>query len=163
MNKFRPIIIVGGLGIIGYALYRYYLRQIGFLKDITYQVVGVRVRSVSTSNVSLDITTRIYNASNVEATVKEMFLDFFINNVKVGNVTEIKDIVVLPTKTTDISFNFSFNPSIIGKNLLDIISLSVAAKDVLFELRGYVRVSSAFITTTIPFEYQNNFKSLIKK
>lgn len=163
MTNFRPLIIVGGVGIIGYALYRYYLKQIGFLKEITYQVVGVRVRSVSTTNVSLDITTRIYNSSNVEATVKEMFLDFYVNNVKVGNVTEIKDIVVLPTKTTDISFNFSFNPSIIGKNLLDIISLSVAAKDVMFDLRGYIKVNSAFITTTIPFEYQNNFKSLIKK
>lgn len=163
MNKFRPLFVLGGLGIIGFALYRYYTKQIGFLKDITYQVIGLKVRSITVNQVSLDITTRIFNASNVDATIKEMFLDVFVNGVKVGNVTEVKDIVVLPSRTTDISFNFAFNPRIIGQNLLDIISLSVAAKDMLFELRGYIRVQSSFLTTSLPFEYQNNFKSLIKK
>jgi len=163
MNQFRPLFVLGGLGIIGFALYRYYTKQIGFLKDITYQVIGLKVRSITVNQVSLDITTRIFNASNVDATIKEMFLDVFVNGVKVGNVTEVKDIVVLPSRTTDISFNFAFNPRIIGQNLLDIISLSVAAKDMLFELRGYIRVQSSFLTTSLPFEYQNNFKSLIKK
>lgn len=163
MNQFRPLFVLGGLGIIGFALYRYYTKQIAFLKDITYQVIGLKVRSITVNQVSLDITTRIFNASNVDATIKEMFLDVFVNGVKVGNVTEVKDIVVLPSRTTDISFNFAFNPRIIGQNLLDIISLSVAAKDMLFELRGYIRVQSSFLTTSLPFEYQNNFKSLIKK
>jgi LEA14-like dessication related protein len=163
MNKLRPFFIVGGLGVIGFALYRYYLKQINFLKEITYQVTGLNIRSITANQVSIDITTKIYNASNVEATVKEIFLDIFINNVKVGNVNEVKDILILPRQTTEITFNFSFNPRLIGKNLLDIISLSVAAKDVIFDAKGYIRVKSSFITTSIPFEYQNNIKSLIKK
>lgn len=163
MNKLRPYLILGGIGVIGYALYRYYLRQINFLKDITYQVIGLNIRSISASQVSLDVTTRIYNASNVEAVVKEMYLDFFVNGVRVGNVNEVKDILILPSKTTDISFNFAFNPRLIGKNVVDILSQSVSAKDVVFDIKGYIRVKSAFITTSIPFEYQNNLKSLLKK
>lgn len=163
MNKVRPYLILGGIGVIGYALYRYYMRQINFLKDITYQVVGLNVRSITANQISLDITTRIFNASNVEAVVKEMYLDFFINGVRVGNVNEVKDIVILPSKTTDVTFNFAFNPRLIGKNIIDILSQSVSSKDLIFDVKGYIRVKSSFITTSIPFEYQNNLKSLLKK
>jgi LEA14-like dessication related protein len=163
MKQIRPFLIFGGIGVIGFALYRYYMRQINFLKDITYQVTGIKIRSITTSQVSLDITTRIYNASNVEATVKEMYLDLYINDARVGNITEVKDILILPTKTTDITFNFAFNPRLVGKNLIDIITRSVNAKDVIFDIKGYIRVKSSFVTASIPFEYQNNFKSLIKR
>lgn len=163
MKNIKALYIVGGLGLIGYALYRYYLKQIDFLKDITYQVIGLKLLSVSASQVSMDITTRIYNASNVEATVKEMYLDFFINGIKVGSVNEVKDILILPAQSTDVTFNFKFNPRILGQNILDIVSLSVGSKDVVFDAKGFVKVKSSFIATTIPFEYSNNLKSILKK
>jgi LEA14-like dessication related protein len=163
MIKYRPLLFVLGVGVIGYSLYRYYMKQLTFLQDITYQVVGVKLKSVTMSNISMDLTTRIYNASNVEATVKEMYLDVFMNGVQVGNVNEVKDILILPSKTTDVSFNFSFNPRLIGKNIKDIIALTIELKDINFELKGYIKVKSAFLTPTIPFEYQNNLKNLIKK
>lgn len=163
MKKIRPLLIFGGISVIGFALYRYYTKQINFLKEITYQVIGVKIRSITASQVSLDITTRIFNASNVEATVKEMFLDFSINEAMVGNVTEVKDILILPSKSTDVTFNFSFNPRLVGKNLLDIVTRTVGAKDVIFDIKGYIKVRSSFITASIPFEYRNNFKNLIKK
>lgn len=163
MKSLRPILIFSGIAIIGYSLYRYYLKQIDFLKDITYQVIGLKLISISQNQVSMDITTRIFNASNVEATVNEMYLDFLINGVKVGSVNETKNILILPSKTTDITFNFKFNPRVLGQNFLDIISLSVGAKDVMFQAKGYVKVKSSFISTSIPFEYSNNLKSILKK
>jgi len=162
-NKLRPFLIVGGLGIIGYALYRYYMRQLNFLKDITYQVTGLNIKSITASLVSLDISAKIYNASNVEATVTQMYLDVFINDIRVGNVNEVKDILILPQKSTDITFNFQFNPRLIGKNLTDVIFSTISAKDVTIKFNGYVKVRSAFISATIPFEYENNLKSYLKK
>lgn len=161
MRKYRPLLFLAGAGVIGYSLYRYYMKQITFLKDITYQVVGLRIKSITASSVSMDLTTRIYNASNVEATVKEMYLDFFINGIKVGNVNEVKDILILPSRTTDVTFNFSFNPRLIGKNIMDLISLTIQAKDLNFDVKGYIKVKSAFLTPTIPFEYQNNLKNIL--
>ncbi len=163
MKNIRAILILGGVGVIGYALYRYYLKQIDFLKDITYKVIGLKVVGVSANQISMDITTRIFNASNVEATVSEMYLDFLINGIKVGSVNEVKDILILPSQSTDITFNFKFNPRTVGQNLLDIISLSVGAKDVVFDAKGFVKVKSSFIATTIPFEYTNNLKSVLNK
>lgn len=163
MNKLRPVLIFSGVAIIGYALYKYYQKQIGFLKDVTYDIIGLRVKKVSLTEVSLDITTRVYNASNVEATVKEMYLDVFVNGIRVGNINEIKDILVLPQRSTDVSFNFAFNPTIIGKNIVDLATFTIGAKDVVIDVKGYIKVKSSFIQTVIPFEYNNNLKSLLNK
>lgn len=163
MKNIRPILVFGGLAVIGVALYRYYKKQVDFLKDITYQVIGFKVVSISLDKVSLDIKARIFNASNVEATVKEMYLDVLINGVKVGNVNEVKNIPILPSKTSDISFNFSFSPKLIGLNIVELVSSSVNSKDLILKLEGYVKMNSGFISASLPFEYENNLKSYLKK
>ncbi len=163
MKGLKTISLIAGLGIIGYAVYRYYLKQIDFIKDITYQVTGLRVKEFKKNNVSIDITALIFNASNVEATVTQMYLDVFINGVKVGNVNEIKDIPILPKQSSSIQFNFSFDPQLIAKNIVDLVTLSVAAKDIVIDIKGYIRVKSGFLSTPLPFEYRNNLKSYLKK
>ena len=86
-----------------------------------------------------------------------------MNWVKVGNINEIKDILILPSQTSVVSFSFSFNPRLIAGNIVNILSLTTMLKNVIFTLQGYVKVQSSFITTTIPFEYENNLKNLIGK
>jgi LEA14-like dessication related protein len=162
MKNIKAILIFSGLGVIGYALYRYYTKQIDFLKDITYQVVGFKIAKVSANSVSVDITNRIYNASNVEATVQELYLDFLLNNVRIGQVNEVKDIVIKPQQTTDVTYRFTFDPKLVIKNIVDLITFSVAAKDMTFVAKGYAKVKSSFLQTTIPFEYKNTLKNFLK-
>jgi LEA14-like dessication related protein len=163
MKKITPFFLSAGIAIIGLALYRYYKRQIDFVKDIQYQITGLNLLSITSSQVSLEIMSRIFNASNVEATVKQMFLSVEMNGVKVGEINEVKDILILPNKSSNISFKFSFNPREIGKNILNLITLTVAAKDIILNVKGYVVVKSGVIETTIPFQYDNNLKSLLEK
>jgi LEA14-like dessication related protein len=163
MKTIRALLVLSGVGIIGYAVYRYYAKQIEFLNNFTYKVIGIKAKSIKADNITLEINTRITNNSNVEAKVTEIFLDAFLNKVAVGNITEVKDIYVKANGSSDFSFNFSFNPKIVLGNLINIVTLSVGIKDVIFAVDGYVRVESGFIKTTIPFEYENNLKSLIQK
>lgn len=163
MKKLTPIFVFSGIAVIGYALYRYYLKQVDFIKDITYQVTGINVLSADVNRVSLEILTRIYNASNVEATLEQMFLEVFFNGVKVGEVNESRDILIEPLKSSNISFVFNFNPRLLGQNILNLITLTIAAKDIILDVRGFVKVRSGIVKTTIPFEYKNNLYSLIKK
>ena len=110
----------------------------------------------------LDITQKIFNASNVEATASEVYLDVYLNNIKVGNINEVKDILIQPQKSTDVTYRFSFNPSIILTNVVNLITLSLAIKDLNIKVEGYVKVHSGFIYTTLPFSYNNNLKSILK-
>jgi LEA14-like dessication related protein len=163
MKSIKALLVLSGVGIIGYAIYRYYKKQVEFLQDFTYKVIGLKLLSIKADNVTLEINTRITNNSNVEAKVTEIYLDAYLNKVAVGNITEVKDIYVKANGSSDFSFKFSFNPKIVLGNLINIVTLSVGTKDVMFDIDGYVRIESGFIKTTIPFEYSNNLKTLIKK
>jgi LEA14-like dessication related protein len=163
MKAVKPILLISGIGIIAYAIYNYYQQQFKLLADVKATLVGLKIVSVSKTAVVLDITSRIMNISNVEATVKQMYLDCYLNGVLVGNVNEIKDINSLAGKSSDIPFRFTFNPSLILGNVVNILTLAVQLKDMKFEAKGYVKVQSNFVTTTVPFEYQSDLKSLLNK
>jgi LEA14-like dessication related protein len=161
MKYLKPTLIISGLGIIGYALYRYYQKQLNFLQNIQYSLKGLKILAVNKQEVSLEITQRVYNASNVEATVSEMFLDLYINEIKVGTIDETKDILLLGSKSTDVSYKLSFDPQLILKNVVNLVTLTVALKDMTVRASGFIKVRSGFISTTLPFEYKNNLKSLL--
>lgn len=163
MKGVRALLTATGIGLIGYAIYRYYRRQIDFIKEYQYKVVGLRIMSLRKDNITFDVRTRVFNNSNVEATVKEVILNLYLNGVKVGNIDEVKDTFIKARGSSDFTFQFSFNPQVVLGNLFSIATLTIAAKDVLIEINGYVKVKSAFVQATIPFAYQNNLKSLIQK
>jgi LEA14-like dessication related protein len=162
MKGLKSLLIASGVGIIGYALYRYYKKQIDFLKDYEYKVTGLRVVSLTSDNASFDVDTRITNISNVEAKVTEIYLDLYVNNALVGNINEVKDILVKANGFSDFSFRISFNPKIVLKNIINIVTLSVALKDVVVNLKGYIKVKSGIISTSIPFEYSTTLKEHLK-
>lgn len=158
----RALLIAAGIGGIGYGLYRFYDAQVKFLKNIQYNIEFIKVLQLSAELVSLEITLRVYNYSNIEATVKELYLDFFVNDVLVGNIQEAKDMLILPGKYTDVSFTFNFNPQKAFKNILNIISIATSLKDVKFVATGFVKIKSSFITKTLPYSYETTFKEFIK-
>jgi LEA14-like dessication related protein len=162
MKYLKPALIISGLGIIGYALFRYYKRQIDFVKDIQYKISGLKIVNISKEDVTLELFLKVYNSSNVEAKVTEIFLDVMMNGVKVGAINESEEFTIKPTQTSDLSYKFSFNPSLVVKNVVNILTLTVALKDVNIQADGYMKVKSGFLSTTIPFTYQNTLKNLLK-
>ena len=163
MKYLKPALIVSGLGVIGYALFRYYKKQIDFVKDIQYTISGLKIVNIAKEDVTLEIFLKVYNASNVEAKVTEIFLDVIMNGTKVGSINESTESTIKPTQTTEVSYKFSFNPSLVIKNIVNILTLTVALKDVVIVADGYMKVKSGFLSTTVPFTYQNTLKNLLKK
>jgi LEA14-like dessication related protein len=163
MKGVKALLIASGVGIIGYAIYRYYKKQVDLLANYTYKVVGVNIVSLTTDNVILDVNTRITNNSNVSATITEIYLDAYLNGEAVANINEVKDIFVKANGSSDFSFRLAISPKMVLGNIVNIVTLSAATKDLLLNLKGYVKIKSGFLSVSLPFEYQNNIKSLIKK
>jgi LEA14-like dessication related protein len=161
MKYLKPTLILSGFGIIGYALYRYYQKQLNFLQNIQYSLKGIKILEATKEQVTIQITQLVYNSSNVEAKVTEMYLDLYLNEIKVGNIDEASDILLLPGKSTYVSYKLSFDPQLVLKNIVNLVSLTIALKDMIIRAEGYVRVKSGFISTTIPFSYKNNLKSIL--
>jgi LEA14-like dessication related protein len=159
--RIKTIAIAGGVGIIAYAIYRFYKLQIDFIKNIQYKVVNVKINKITKLLVSIDITMRVFNYSNIDATVKEMYLDLIVNGVKVGNVQESKDIKIKASGQTDVSFTFNINPALILTNITQIANLALSLKDATVVANGYAKIESGLLKATVPFEYKTTFKEYL--
>jgi LEA14-like dessication related protein len=161
MSLIKPILVISGLGVIAYAIYTYYQKQVNIVKDIQYDIKSVQIADYSFQKVSLDITSRIYNASNVSATITAIYLDVFLDGVNVGNINEVKNIVILPANSSDVVVRFAFNPQTVLGNIIKFITEGAAAQDVKINLQGYVSAQMNFIQTTVPFTYDTSFKTIM--
>jgi LEA14-like dessication related protein len=162
MKYIKPLLFVGGSGLIAYGLYKYYLAQKKFIEQIKYKFVGLKIVSIAKDNITLDITVNLFNGSDVQATVKEMYLDVMINDIVVGNINDVKDVVIMSKKSTNFTYRFSFNPQLILKNIVDLISFSIQAKNLNFDVSGYVNIDFGIYKTTLPFTYHDNLKNILK-
>ena len=163
MKGLKALLVASGVGIIGYAIYRYYKKQVDLLQNYTYKVVGIQLVSITTENISLDVTTKITNNSNVSATISEIYLDAYVNGQKVANINEVKDIFVKANGDSNFVFRVAISPKLVLGNIVNIVTLSASTKDLILNLNGYIKIKSGFLSVSLPFEYQNNIKSLIKK
>jgi len=162
MKYLKPLLFVGGGSLLAYGLYKYYLAQKKFIEQIKYKFVGLKIVEFAKDNITLDITVNLFNGSDVQATAKEMYLDVMINDVIVGNINEVKDVVIMSKKSTNFTYRFSFNPQLILKNIVDLISFSIQAKNLNFDVKGYVNIDFEIYKTTLPFTFHDNLKNILK-
>ena len=158
MRGLKTAALVGGVGVISYALYRYYKKQLDILKELQYEIVTFRPVEIKPSKMSFDVTVKVFNPSNIQVKITEMLLDVYVNGNAVGKVNEVKDIDLNPGQTTLVSFNFAINASSLGKNLVDLITKTIASRQLVVDLKGFIRARSAFVSTSMPFEYRKQIK-----
>lgn len=162
MKGLRTILILSGAGMIGYAIYNFYKKQISFVKNIDYRINKIKVLKIDRQLLSIELTFRILNYSNIDAEVSEIFLDFFINDNKAGNIQESKTIIIKASGQTDVSFVFNIQPTLVFMNLANILNMSAAIKDAKIKAQGYVRLKSGMLSTTVPYEYNTTMKEYLK-
>jgi LEA14-like dessication related protein len=156
----KTLIIIGGVAFLG-GLFLYMRRQFKLLAEYEYKIVGFKFRKLSGAQVTVDVTTRIFNKSNIEATVKKIYLEIFVENAKVGFVTEEGQWNIPAKGSTDIQMKITVNPQLLLKNAAAVILSGAKQKDLNFTLQGYANVSSGFLSTTIPITYSDKVSAYL--
>lgn len=150
------------VGVLGAAAFLFYRKQIGALMDYSYKIIGLKIKTVSKTNITFELKTRFFNKSLIEATVKEIYLDVFIEGVKSGYVTESKPFLIPSKGSSDIDLIFSFNPQLILKQVVSISLSGIKRKDILVNFEGYAKIGSGYlITTTLPIKFSESVKSYL--
>jgi LEA14-like dessication related protein len=156
----KTLIIIGGVAFLG-GLFLYMRRQFKLLAEYDYKIVGFKFRKLSGTQVTFDVTTRIFNKSNIEATVKKIYLEIFVQNTKVGFVTQEGQWNIPAKGSTDIQMKITVNPQLLLKNAAAVILSGAKQKDLNFTLEGYANVSSGFLSTTIPITYSDKVSAYL--
>ena len=148
--------IIGGLGLIGYSIYNFYIKQFYLLKQFTFKVTGFHIGQMTENLINGTVSFNFCSISDIEILVEAFYLDFFVEGKKVGYINDTSGAtgMLIPAKScNELSFDFSINPQLIFGNVVDIAQLILKQKDVLITLTGSVQLKSGFIKTTVPLSF----------
>lgn len=155
------LVTIAGISTAGYL---YYLKQKKLVKDYDVTLQGFKIISKTAALWVVDLTIRFFNTTDIQATIKKMYSDVYLNNIYVGFGTNKEATTVIPGRTidpttkqpqpgiADIIIELTFAPKDVFGNAVDIILGTLAKKDVPWRLKGYVDLSSSFVSSSVTFD-----------
>jgi len=160
----KGLIFAGlGLGLLGFGLYKYFSIQAELLKNYTYKIIGIKPIKITASEFVVDIKIRFTNKSNIEAKIKKLYLDIYVEGQKAGFIQDTREFIIPANGSSDIDLRFSFNPKQVIPNILSVIISGISRKDVSFRIEGIADVQSGFIKKPIKIQFEDVISSYIKK
>ncbi len=160
-------ILFGLVGIAGVAVY-YYEHQISILQDLTYQVIAFNLTNISGDLATINLTVRIMSSSTLDATVKGLYIDLYVNGIKLGSITSSKHFVIPARSTTgipgysDVPLQLNFSPKLLLGNVLGLVVGITNTQDFTIDLIGYVQIKEAFLNISVPFTYSTTLKQILQ-
>lgn len=152
--------VVGGMSVFGYAIYKYFVKQIDLLKQFTWKMIDFSVDTMDLQVVKGNIKFRFSSISDLEIIVSKFYLDLYINGERVGYVEDLNTFIIPARGYTDISLSYTLNPQLITKNVVDIILISTKLNDAVITFNGYAEIKSGFISATVPVKTACSVKNL---
>jgi len=157
----RTLLFVGGVGLIGYAIWSYVNKQKQLAEQFTYNIVSVNFGNISLDNVTANIVVRFTNIADIEALVNSFYVDIYVNNVKVGYAQDNGAFTLAAHSSTDVPVSVDFNPQTIFSNLTSLITASQSLNDVTIGAHGWAQVTSGIVQVTIPIDYDSTVKEIM--
>lgn len=154
----KALIITAGVATIGFIIYRYIKVQTGLLKDFSYKIIGFHLYSFQKDKISFTLKIRFTNQSNIEATVRQVYSDVYIDGKLIGYIMEAKEFIIPANGSSDIDLYFSVAPQFVLTNVVGLLTGILQKKDATLTLKGNAKVTSSFITTVIPIDYSTTVK-----
>ena len=158
----KAILVVSGLGLLGFGLYKYFKTQADLLSKFTWKISGFKIKKFSASEVSIDIVFLFTSVADLEIKVNKIYFDLYLQGKNVGFISQDTPFIVPSRGSTNIPLSISINPQYIFKNLIDVTLGIAKSKDIMFKLDGYANVKSGFISTTLPIKYETSLKEYLK-
>lgn len=160
MSALRTAAIIGGVAMIGGAIYAYFKRQYDLLTDFEWRVMDIRFDNVSLNQLKGKITFRFENKSDIEITISNFYMDMYLNNEYIGWLEDTREFVIPSKGFNDIEFGFSVNPQLLIKNALDIATLGSKLRDAIFSFDGALTARSGFVKAAVKLKCDCSVKNM---
>lgn len=162
--NWKPVIWIGALAAVGtggYFAYRYFKQQAILLADYETELLNIKLPVVTKELVTIDFTIRIKNKSSIEATLKKLHADIYINNQNVGFVKNKQEFVIPAKGSNDLPFSLTFASKLVYDTAVGALISLIKSQDITYQLVGYVQLSSGGIGGSKDFKYNGSIKSAL--
>jgi hypothetical protein len=159
----KTLLFVGGISLLGFALYRYFKVQVEILKQFTWKVSALKIVKFTNTEIAIDITFLFSSSADIEAKIERLYLDILLEGKNVGFISENKGFIIPAHGSSSVPLHISINPQAILKDVVSLVLGVGKKKDIEFGLKGFANVKSGFISTTLPIEYKTSLKEYLKE
>jgi len=165
MNKSKGVILVSsviaGIGLFGYALFRYFKVQADLLKNFSWKILDFGIERADLQVVKGKLSVLFKSDADVEIVVKKFIVDFYLNGVTIGYIEDTDEFIVPARSQSIIPFQYTLNPQLVFGNAVNIITMALESNDQIFEVDGYATLKSGIITVSLPIKYKTTLKEIL--
>jgi len=150
----RKVLIVTGLGVIGFAFYKYFKTQVDLALSYDYKIKDFTLVGIDGDDVNVKVIIEITNKSNFQVVINSFDLDLFYNNVQFASVVSNDIVTIQPNTSFKIDAFGTIKKSSIKESLPTFVANVVARKPIDVVVDGVMKLKLMNINSTVRFDKQ---------
>jgi LEA14-like dessication related protein len=147
----KKALIIGGVGIAGYGLYRYFKYQVDLAMKYDYKIKNFKYLGINGNDVKVSATIQITNKSSFRLVVNSFDLDLYYEGKKFADVISTKPVTIEPNSSFDITGIGVINVNDIKVGLPQFLSDVLKQKPIEIEVIGQLKINFMNVNSTINF------------
>ena len=147
----KKALIIGGVGIAGYGLYRYFKYQVDLAMKYDYKIKNFKYLGINGNDVKVSATIQITNKSSFRLVVNSFDLDLYYEGKKFADVISTKPVTIEPNSSFDITGVGVINVNDIKAGLPQFLSDVLKQKPIQIEVEGQLKINFMNVNSTINF------------
>lgn len=147
----KKALIVGGVGLAGFGLYRYFKYQVDLAMKYDYKIKNFKYLGVEGNDVKVSATIEITNKSNFSLEITSFDLDLYYNGKKFADVVSTKNIIIEPNNSFDIIGVGIINVNDLKEGLPTFLSDVIKQKPIDIEVEGTIKIKFMGVNSTVSF------------
>jgi LEA14-like dessication related protein len=147
----KKVLIIGGVGLAGFGLYRYFKYQVDLAMKYDYKIKNFKYLGISGNDINVSATIEITNKSNFQLTINSFDLDLLYDGKKFANIVSTKTILIEPNKSFDVVGQGIINVSDIKGGLPKFIENVAKQKPIDIEIDGNLKIKFMNVNSTVQF------------
>lgn len=153
--KKSTMLILGGVGVLGFGLYRYFKSQVNLALQYDYNIKNFNIISVENDKINVSVDFDITNKSNFEIILNSYDLQFYFKDVPFGSSVSTTPIKVLPNSIFTVKATGTIDANAVKVSALSLASDIWTRKPINIQLKGTMRIKFLGINTTLNFDKEN--------
>lgn len=150
----KKILIFSGIGLAGFAFYRYFKTQVDLAMSYDYKIKDFTLVGIEGDNVNVKVIIEISNKSNFEVVINSFDLDLYYNNVQFATVVSNNVVTIKPNTSFKIDTFGTIKKTSIKESLPTFVANIVARKPIDVVVDGVMKFKLMNINSTVRFDKQ---------
>jgi LEA14-like dessication related protein len=147
----KKVLLLGGIGLAGFGLYRYFKYQIDLALNYDYKIKNFKILSYDNEKINASIEIEVVNKSNFEILVNEYDLKISYKGKNFANAKKTTPFLVLPNNSFTLKTDGVINVKEAQVTILPFLADVLAKKPINFEVSGFIKVKFIGINYTLNF------------